>query len=107
MEGKQLEGREKNFKQMFEGRRRNAEGLENSRENGVGRGNFEYIYIRRKRDKEEVDKISFTYERFSKFLSENQIPEKFRWFHSEGVVYVENRKGLINIPPYNKLKDFK
>ena len=56
---------------------------------------------------DEVDKISFTYERFSKFLSENQIPEKFRWFHSEGVVYVENRKGLINIPPYNKLKDFK
>jgi len=58
LEGKQLEGREKNFKQMFEGRRRNAEGLENSRENGVGRGNFGYIYIRRKRDKEEMDKIS-------------------------------------------------
>ena len=53
-----MEGREKNFKQMSEGRRRNAGGLENSRENGVGRGNFEYIYIRRKRDKEEVDKIS-------------------------------------------------
>ena len=34
------------------------EGLENSKENGVGRGNFGYIYIRRKRDKEEVDKIS-------------------------------------------------
>ncbi|AZB19463.1 hypothetical protein EG352_17610 [Chryseobacterium indologenes] len=41
MEGKQLEGREKNFKQMFEGRHRNVEGLENNRENGVGRGIFE------------------------------------------------------------------
>ncbi|AYZ37212.1 hypothetical protein EGY07_17545 [Chryseobacterium indologenes] len=38
MEGKPLEGREKNFKQMSEGRCRNAEGLENSRENGVGGG---------------------------------------------------------------------
>ncbi|AZB18665.1 hypothetical protein EG352_13200 [Chryseobacterium indologenes] len=71
MEGKPLEGREKNFKQMSEGRRRNAGGLENSRENGVGRGNFGYIYIRRRRDKRKWIKYPVTladWRRWSYFI---------------------------------------
>ncbi|WP_228464254.1 hypothetical protein, partial [Chryseobacterium indologenes] len=41
LEGKPLEGREKNFKQMFEGRRRNVGGLECGEKSEVGRGIFE------------------------------------------------------------------
>jgi len=41
LEGKQLEGREKNFKQMFKGRELERVGLECGGKSEVGRGIFE------------------------------------------------------------------